>query len=51
MDLEVDSMKKYIMKYKDYSQKCPKQLLITMQLFVLEDHLEIIYTEDDQEFE
>ena len=30
-DLEVDSMKKFILDYKPYSQKCPRQMLRKMQ--------------------
>ena len=51
VDLEVDSMKKFILDYKRYSQKCSRQLLRSMQQFVLEEHLEIICTEDDHELE
>ena len=42
-------MKKFILEYKRCSQKCPRQLLRSMQQFVLEEHLDIICTEDDQE--
>jgi hypothetical protein len=51
VDLEVDSLKKFILEYKRYSQKCPRQLLRSMLQFVLQEHLEIICTEDDQELE
>ena len=51
VDLEVDGMKKFILEYKRYSQKCVRQLLRSMQQFVFEEHLEIIWTEDDQELE
>jgi len=36
-DLEIESMKKIILDYKRYSQRCPRQLLRNMQQFVLED--------------
>ena len=49
--LEVDSMKKFILEYKRYSQKCPRQLLRSLQQLLLEDHLKIICMEDDQELE
>jgi len=51
VDLEVDSMKKFILEYKRYSQKCPRQLLRSIQQFVLEEHMEIICAEDGQELE
>ena len=35
-DLEVESMTKFILDYKRYSQKCPRQLLRKMQQFILE---------------
>ena len=35
--LEIESMKKFILQYKRYSQKCPRQLLRSMQQFVLGD--------------
>ena len=38
LDLEIESMKKFILEYKRYSQKCPRQLLRSMQQFVLEEH-------------
>jgi hypothetical protein len=41
-DLELESMKKFILDYKRYSQKCPEQLRRKMQHFILEDHLDII---------
>jgi hypothetical protein len=41
-DLEIESMKKFILDYKRYSQKCPEQLCRRMQYFILEDHLDII---------
>ena len=36
LDLEIESIKKFILEYKRYSQKCPRQLLRSMQQFVLE---------------
>jgi hypothetical protein len=41
-DLETESMMKFILEYKRYSQKQPKQLRRRMQHFILEDHLDII---------
>jgi len=35
-DLEIESMKKFILDYKWYSQKCPRQLLRNIQQFILE---------------
>jgi hypothetical protein len=40
-DLEIESMKKFILDYKRYAQKCPEQLLRSIQ-FILEDHLDVI---------
>ena len=34
---------------KRYYQKCPKQLLRSMQQFVLEEHLDIFCSEDEIE--
>ena len=42
VDLEVESMKIIILEYKRYAQKCPRQLLRSMQQFILEEHLEIM---------
>ena len=42
LDLEILSMKKFILDYKRYSQKCPPQLLRNIHHFILEEHLEII---------
>jgi hypothetical protein len=50
-DLEIESMKKFILEYKRYSQKCPRQLLRNMQQFILEDHMEMIVSESEQEYE
>jgi hypothetical protein len=41
-DLEVESMKKFILDFKRYAQRCPPQLLRRMQHFILEEHLEVI---------
>ena len=41
-DLEIESMKKFILEYKRYSHTCPRQLLRNMQQFILEEHLDII---------
>ena len=35
LDLEIESMKKFILEYKRYTQKCPRQFLRSMQQFVL----------------
>jgi hypothetical protein len=37
LDLEIESMKNFILEYKRYSQKCLRQLLRSMQQFVLEE--------------
>ena len=50
-DLEVESMKKFILDYKRYCQKCPQQLLRKMQQFILEEKLEVICDEDGRDFE
>ena len=39
------------MEYKRYSQKCPRQLLRSMKQFVLEEHLNILCSEDEIELE
>jgi hypothetical protein len=51
VNLEVNITKKLVLEYKRYFQKCRRQLLRSMQQFVLEEQLEIICTEDDQELE
>ena len=51
VDLEIESMKKFILEYKRYAQKCPRQLLRSMQQFVWEEHLEIICSESGEEIE
>jgi len=51
LDLEIDSMKKFILEYKRYSQKCPRQLLRSMQQFVLEEHMEVVCSEAEMEME
>ena len=50
-DLEVESMKKFILDYKRYSQKCPRQWLRKMQQFMLEEQLEVISDEDGRDYE
>jgi hypothetical protein len=50
-DLEVESMKKFILDYKRYAQKCPRPLLRSMQQFILEDHLEIMSNESEVEMD
>ena len=47
-DLEVESMKKLILDYKRYSQKCPRQLL---RKFIMEEQLHVICDEDFRDFE
>jgi len=39
-------MKMFILNYKLYSQKCPRQLLREMQQFILEEQPEVIFDED-----
>ena len=52
LDLEIESMKKFILEYKTgHAQKCPRQLLRSMQQFVLEEHLDILCSEDEIELE
>jgi len=46
LDLEIDCMKQLILEYKRYTQKWPRQLLRSMQQFVLEEHLDILCNED-----
>ena len=41
-DLEIESMKKFILDHKRYDQKCPEQLRRRMQHFILEDHLDVM---------
>ena len=52
-DLEVESMKKFILHYNWYSQKCPRQLLQfrKMQQFILEDQRNVTCDEDGKDFE
>ena len=50
-DLEIESMKKFILDYKRYSQKWPRQLLRNMQKFILEEHLNIIVSESGGEID
>jgi len=38
---------KFILDYKQYSQKCPEQFLWRMQRFILEEQLEVICNEED----
>jgi hypothetical protein len=46
IEIEIESTKKLILEYKRYSQKCPRQLLRSMQQFMLEEHLDILCSED-----
>ena len=50
-DLEVESIKKFILEYKRYSQKCPRQLLRNMQQFILEEHMEMIVSESGEDYD
>ena len=50
-DLEVESVKKFILDYKRYSQKCPRQLLRKMRQFIPEEQLEVICDKDGREYE
>jgi len=50
-DLEVESMKKFILDYKRYTQKSPRKLLRKMQQFILEEKLKVICDEDGRNFE
>ena len=50
-DLEIESMKKFILEYKRYSQKCPRQRLRSMQQFVLEEHMDVLCSEAGMELE
>ena len=51
LDLEIESIKNFILEYKRYSQKCPRQLLRSMQQFVLEEHSNTLCREDGMELE
>jgi hypothetical protein len=46
LDLEIDSMKKFILEYKRYSQKCPRQLLrsglVDVLKIILDDFSKIL---------
>jgi hypothetical protein len=46
-DLEIESMKKFILEFKRYSQKCPEPLRRKMQQFILEEHLEFVISENE----
>ena len=50
-DLEMESMKKFILDYQRFSKKYRSQLQRKMQPFILELKLEVICVEDDQEYE
>ena len=39
------------MEYKSYAQECPRQLLRLMQQFVLEEHLDIMFSESGEKME
>ena len=51
VDLEVESMKKFILDYKWYSQKCLRQFLRKIQQFILEEQLDVICDKDGRDFE
>ena len=42
VDLEIESVNKFILEYMRYSQKFPHQLQHSMQQFVQERHLDIM---------
>jgi len=48
---DLESMQKFILDYKRYSQKRPRQLLRKMKQLILEDQIEIICDEDNREYE
>jgi hypothetical protein len=48
-DLEIESMKKFILEYKRYAQKCPEPLRRKLQDFILEEHLDVIAENDLQD--
>ena len=50
-DLEVESMKKFNLDYKRYSQKYPRKLLRKMLQFILEVQLEVSCDNDGREYE
>ena len=50
-DLEIESIKKFILDYKRYSQKCPSEILRHLQNFILEEHLDIIVSESGSEID
>ena len=50
-DLEIESMKKFILNYIRYSQKFSRQLLREMQQFILEDNLDIMVSESGGEID
>ena len=50
-DSEIESIKKFALDNKRYSQKCPCQLLRNMQQFILEEHLNIIVSESGGEID
>ena len=53
IDLEVESVKSFILDFQRYSQKCPRQLPQKMQQFnlFLEEQLEVICDEDGRDYE
>jgi len=50
-DLEGESIKKFILDYKRYSHKCPRQFLRRMQNFILKEQLELMCDKDGREYE
>ena len=50
-DLEVERTKKFILDYKRYSQKCPRQLIRKMQKLILEEQHDVLCDEDGRDFE
>ena len=49
-DSEINRMKKFILDYKRYSQKCPRQVLRNIQKFILE-YFNIIVSENGGELD
>ena len=50
-DLEIESMKKFILDDKRYSYKCLRQLIRNTQQFILEEYLDIIASESGGDFD
>jgi hypothetical protein len=48
-DLEIVSMKKFILDYKRFAQKCPPQMLRSIHHFILEEYLDFVIIENSIE--